>query len=213
MKRRFNMPVTAALTLICVGLFTLASMAGETATGSISGKISVRGVRSPENVLVYVVKAPGKFPPPKTQAKLDQFKITFVPFLLPIVKGTTVSFENSDPILHNVMWLASKNGAYSANNLGTWGKGHSVKVKFDKEGELTILCNIHPEMEAHIVVLQNPFFAVVGKDGAYEIKGVPAGKYTVKTWYANTRRLKSKSADVTVTAGKATTLDFSLSRH
>lgn len=189
------------------GVTTVAADGGK---GSIKGKIAVRGVRSPENVLVYVEQVPGDWPATK-DAHMDQVKLVFIPHVLPVVKGTEVEFKNSDPLLHNVMWPAGK--GYAARNLGTWGKGTSKKYAFDKLGAVVILCNIHPEMEGHIVVLQNPFFAVVGKDGTYEIKDVPAGKYTVKTWYSQPRRLKSKSAEVTVEAGKSAELDFSLSRR
>ena len=181
------------------------------ATGTIKGTISVSGVKSPENVLVYVEGVPGDWPPPKEPAEIDQKKLTFIPFVMPIVKGTTVQFVNSDPVLHNVFWPKGK--SYSARNLGTWGKGGSRKYKFDKLGEVVLLCNVHPEMEGHIVVLQNPFFALVDKEGDYEIKNVPPGDYTIKTWYSKPKKLRSKSAKVTVAAGKATEQDFSLSRR
>jgi len=32
------------------------------------------------------------------------------------------------------------------------------------------------------VVSPTPYFAVTDKSGAYEIKNVPPGKYTLKTW-------------------------------
>ncbi|MFV2070047.1 MAG: plastocyanin/azurin family copper-binding protein, partial [Pirellulales bacterium] len=153
--------------------------ADEKPVGSITGTISVQGVRSPENVLVYIERAPGSYPPPKEVAHMDQEKLMFVPHVLPIVKGTAVEFLNSDSLLHNVFW--PKNKSYRARNLGTWGKGGKKKITFSKEGELVLLCNVHPEMEGHIVVLQNPFFALVGKEGSYKIDDVPAGKYTVKT--------------------------------
>ncbi len=206
----------AGLSLLFACLFAMSTnVAGiasaDDAKGSIKGEISVSGVRSPENVLVYIEKAKGNFPPPKEPAHMDQIKLTFTPTVLPIVKGTTVRFLNSDPLLHNVFWTKSK--TYKKRNLGTWGKGKSKRVTFDKEGDVTLLCNVHPEMEGHIVILQNPFFAVVGKEGTYEIEGVPPGDYTVKTWYSNAKKLRSKSAKVTVTAGKAAQLDFSLSRR
>ena len=182
------------------------------ATGTIKGQITVSGVRDAENVLVYVEKAPGEFAPPKQPAQMDQQKLTFIPFVLPIVKGTAVNFLNSDSVLHNVFWSKNDDGSYPARNLGTWGKGASKDFTFDKEGSVTLLCNVHPEMESHVVVLQNPFFAIVGKDGAYEIKGVPPGQYSVKAWYPNPKKLKAKTAKATVTAGQATQLDFSLSR-
>jgi plastocyanin len=182
------------------------------ATGSIKGQVSATGVRDVESILVYVEKAQGDFPPPKDAAGIDQAKMAFVPHVLPILKGTTVKFNNSDPVLHNVFWNKSDDGAYAAKNLGTFGKGQNAEFTFDKIGSVVLLCNVHPEMEGHIVVLQNPFFALVGKDGSYEIKGVPVGKYPVKSWYPNPKKLKSKTATATVAANEATKLDFSLSR-
>jgi plastocyanin len=184
----------------------------QTATGSIKGKITASGVRDVENVLVFVEKAPGEFPPPKDPADIDQQKMTFVPHVLPIVKGTIVKFNNSDPVLHNVFWNRSDYGPYDARNLGTFGKGSNSEFTFDKEGSVVLLCNIHPEMEGHIVVLQNPYFALASKEGTYEITGIPAGQYTVKTWYPSPKKLKASTAPATVTAGQTTKLDFSLSR-
>ncbi len=181
------------------------------ATGSIRGTISVSGVKSPENVLVYLKKVTGDWPPPEEPAEMDQAKLAFIPHVLPIVKGTTVRFLNNDPILHNVFW--PKNKSYSARNLGTWGKGGAKKYKFKKLGAVVLLCNVHPEMEGHIIVLQNPFFTVVdNKDGEYEIDNVPPGNYTLKTWYSKPKKLRSKSEKVKVAAGKATEQNFSLSR-
>ncbi len=196
-------------------VLTVCGLAGaqDAKTGSIKGEITVRGVRSPENVLVYVEKVPGEHKPPSKPAKIDQIKMAFSPRVLPIVKGTTVEFHNNDSLLHNVFWLKSKDGSYPGKNLGSWGKGGVKTFKFEKEGSVVLLCNIHPEMEGHIVVLQNPAFAVVGKDGLYEIKDVPAGQYTVKTWYTKPRKLRSKSAEVTVKADESAELDFSLSRR
>ncbi len=182
------------------------------ATGTIKGQITVSGVKDVENVLVYVEKAPGEYSPPAQEAGVDQQKLTFIPRVLPILKGNTVKFQNSDPVLHNVFWQKSDDGSYAARNLGPWGKGGSKDFTFDKEGSVVLLCNVHPEMEGHIVVLQNPFFTLAGKDGAYEIKGVPPGEFSVKAWYPNPKKLKAKTAKVMVTAGQATQLDFSLSR-
>jgi len=212
MKRTFS-TVIICLSLSCLLALPLSALAAKDATGSIAGKISVSGVRNSENVLVYIEKVPGDWPPPKKPGKMDQAKLVFIPMVLPVVKGTTVEFLNNDPILHNVFWLKNKSGAYKARNLGTWGKGGMKSFKFNEIGEVVLLCNVHPEMEGHIVVLQNPFFAVVGKDGKYEIKNVPAGEYSVKTWYTNPKRLRSKSAKVTVKADAAAELDFSLSRR
>ena len=37
-------------------------------------------------------------------------------------------------------------------------------------------------MNAWIIVLQNPFFAIPAKDGTFTIDGLPRGTYTVRVW-------------------------------
>ena len=210
-----RVPVTiVALSVLYLSLAVPGVVLGQDAnTGSIKGEISASGVRSPEDVVVYIQEVPGEHQPPAEPAVVDQKKLVFVPHVLAIVKGTTVTFRNGDPLLHNVMWPASDDGSYPAKNLGTWGQDDSRSFTFDKLGHVVLLCNIHAEMEGHIIVLQNPFFAITGKDGLYEIKNVPPGEYTVTTWYPQPKKLKSKSAKVTVAAGKTAKLDFSLGRR
>ena len=116
-------------------------------------------------------------------------------------------------MLHNVFWPAADDGSYAANNLGTWGQGDSKKFTFDKEGHVVLLCNVHAEMEGHILVVQNPCFAVVKKEGTYEIKGVPPGTYNLVTFYPQPKKLKSKTIQVTVEAGKTLTQDIELGRR
>jgi plastocyanin len=180
--------------------------------GSIKGEVSVSGVRSPEDVVVFIETVAGEQKPPADPVDMDQKKLMFVPHVLPIVKGTTVKFQNGDPLLHNVFWNRSDDGSYTATNLGTWGKGDTKTYTFNNLGYVGLLCNIHPEMEGYVLVLQNPYYAVVGKDGSYEIKNVPPGRYKVKTWYSKPKKLKSKSAQASVEAGKTAKLDFSLGK-
>ena len=39
-----------------------------------------------------------------------------------------------------------------------------------------IACNVHPWMNAYLLIRDNPYMAVTGEDGSFEIKNVPAGK-------------------------------------
>lgn len=209
MWRRF----AVGFVVVCLGSSWLVAPRVRAAdAGSIKGEITANGVRSPEDVVVYIESIPGEQKPPVDPVAMDQKKLTFIPHVLPIVKGTTVKFQNGDPLLHNVFWNRSDDGTYTSTNLGTWGQGSTKTFRFDNLGYVGLLCNIHPEMEGYIVVLQNPYFAVVGKDGSYEIKNVPPGKYVVKTWYSKPKKLKSKSANVTVAPGAAAKLDFTLGK-
>ena len=72
-----------------------------------------------------------------------------------------------------------------------------------------MLCNVHPEMEAYILVLETPYYAVSAKDGSYLIKGVPARKYALKIWH---EKLKGESQEVTVTESGEVTVNFEIKK-
>lgn len=131
-------------------------------------------------LLVYVENDGGRtYQPPARAVELDQQKLTFLPRLLPVVRGTTVTFKNSDPMEHNVF-----SPDFEKYDLGRWGQGDVRTYTFDKQaGVYTQLCNLHPEMIAYIVVLDNPYFAVVSEpSGRFVIRNVPAGVHNLKVW-------------------------------
>src|SRR5215469_6256081 len=151
--------------------------------GDIKGKVSVQGLRSPESIAVYVDAITGKtFDPPSQHVVVDQRKMTFVPKVTVVLQGTTVDFLNSDPVGHNVYWPSISGNKKLAHNLGTWPKGEKKSFQFNDLGVASLLCNVHPEMSGYVVVAPTSFFAVTDKEGNFEIKGIPAGTYTLKTW-------------------------------
>jgi plastocyanin len=162
---------------------TLLLMAGGSRAGDIKGKVSVQGIKSAENIAVYVDAIPDKkFESPMTKPVMDQTKMTFSPHVMVVQVGTTVEFLNSDPVGHNVYWPSISGNKKLAHNLGTWPKGEKKSFQFNDVGVASLLCNVHPEMNGYIVVVPTPYFAVTDKNGNYEIKNVPPGKYTLKTW-------------------------------
>jgi plastocyanin len=166
--------LTVALTLALVN----AVKANE-----IKGKVSVQGIKSAENIAVYVDAIPDKkFDAPKEHVVIDQRKMAFIPHVVAVQQGTTVEFLNSDPVGHNVYWPSISGNKKLAHNLGTWPKGEKKPFQFNDLGVASLLCNVHPEMSGYIVVAPTPYFAVTDKEGNFEIKNIPAGKYTLKTW-------------------------------
>ena len=158
-------------------------MAGAIVAGDIKGKVSVQGLKSAENIAVYVDAIPDKkFDAPTAKPVVDQSKMTFVPHVIVVQVGTTVEFLNSDPVGHNVYWPSISGNKKLSHNLGTWPKGEKKSFQFNDVGVASLLCNVHPEMSGYIVVAPTPYFAVTDKSGNYEIKNVPPGKYTLKTW-------------------------------
>ena len=158
-------------------------LAGASLAGEIKGKVSVQGIKSAENIAVYVDAIPGaKFEAPTTKPVMDQAKMTFVPHVMVVQVGTTVEFLNSDPVGHNVYWPSISGNKKLAHNMGTWPKGEKKGFQFNDVGVAPLLCNVHPEMSGYIVVSPTPYFALTDKNGDFEIKNVPAGKYMLKTW-------------------------------
>jgi len=131
--------------------------------------------------------------------------LVFSPHVLPILVGTTVDFLNSDAVLHNVF---SPDACADKFNLGTWPKGQIKSYQFKKECvSATLLCKVHPEMEAFVVAVPTPYFAVTKPDGSFHIANVPDGAYTVKVWHP---KLKATQKAVTVAGSSAA--DFEIAK-
>ncbi len=152
--------------------------------------------------LVYIDHVNGSFPPPKENPHMSQKSMTFRPHILPVLKGSTVDFTNDDTVDHNVF---SPPGSATSFNLGIYGTGVKRTEKFDHLGEVPLLCSVHPEMSAFVIVLQNPYYALADNAGAFEIKDVPAGTYQLKVW---DEKIKGAPQQVTVEAGKTATVAF-----
>lgn len=189
-----------------VGLgMTLLLVAALASAGTVKGKVSLAHAKTLADIVVYVDKAPGEFPPPKEHVVMNQKNLAFVPHVLPVVVGTNVDFLNSDQVLHNVFTPDKCAGKF---NLGTWPKGEVRTIKFDQLGcSPVLLCNVHPEMEGFVVVLQNPYFGVTDKTGMFTITDVPEGKYTLKTW---NRKFLATTSEVSVPKTGDVTCDLTL---
>lgn len=168
--------------------------------GVIKGKIEggKRLAKSP--AVVYLDGAKGEFKAPAVNPTMDQRGMTFIPHVLAIQAGTTVDYLNNDEVRHNV--FSPDKEKY---NLGTWPTGDIKQHVFGEKGVYSQLCNVHPEMEAFIVVLDTPYFVLTAADGSYELTDVPAGDYTIKVWH---EKLRFKKQPVTISASGAVEANF-----
>ena len=181
-----------------VALLAIAAVAGKAQAGEVKGKITAQGLRTAENIPVYL-DSPGKtFTPPAAHPVMNQTHLAFVPRVLVVVQGTTVDFKNEDTVGHNVYWPAINHNHKLAHNMGTWPQGLSKPFTFTELGDVPLLCNVHPEMSGYIVVVPTPYFALTDKEGNFTIKDVPPGQYTIKT---GGEEAKTATQAVTVASG------------
>lgn len=171
--------------------------------GTITGTVA-RGPQRLRDVVVYIERAEGRFRPSEGTAILNQQNLTFVPHILPILVGTTIDFLNDDGVLHN---LHAFSGRETLFNIAMPKFLKKKSIAFQREGVVLLLCDIHREMSAYIVVLQNPLFAVTNEQGEFVIKDVPPGSSTLKTWH---ERLNPQSRQVQLKEGEEVKVDFQL---
>lgn len=188
--------------------------------GDITGKVRVRGLRSPENILVYITNGPEvSVDLSKAGFVMDQRNLTFIPHVLPVMVGSKVFFPNNDKVNHNVFSLSRA----KKFNLGSYKPGESSAVAFDRPGMVVLRCDVHAEMSAYIPVLKNPYWALTDREGRFKIpdrkylekhgihgiKDLLPGKYFLKTWH---EKLKSKRVTVVVPAKGDASVQVELSR-
>jgi plastocyanin len=111
--------------------------------------------------------------------KIVQQHKRFDPHVLAVPVGSVVDFPNLDPFFHNVFSMFDG----KRFDLGLYEAGTSQSVTFDRPGICYVFCNIHPEMNAVVVVTDSPYYAISDNIGAFSISNVPSGSYLVTVWH------------------------------
>ncbi len=173
--------------------------------GSVSEALIVGDGGALQNVFVYVKDGLGNlaFPVPAEMVILDQKGCHYVPHVLGVQAGQSVQIVNSDATLHNVHAVAKTNREFNA---GQPIQGMKMTHTFTaKEVMVPFKCDVHGWMNAWVGVLDHPFFSVTGRDGAFSLKGLPPGTYTIEAWH---EMLGTETQTVTIGAKESKDLVF-----
>jgi len=146
--------------------------------------------------------------PPPASATMDQHDKEFVPYVLPIYIGTSVTFPNRDNIRHHVYSFSSAKKFELPLYIGT----PAAPLVFDKPGIVALGCNIHDWMLAYIYVLTTPYFAKTGPDGKARVEGLAPGAYEARVWHPRLRGDTEKTGKpLSLAAGEPAQVAFVVS--
>jgi len=147
----------------------------------VSGKVmflTKRGQKPVVNETLVWLEPVGRAPKrPAAAFTMTTRSKAFLPHVLAVPAGSTVSFPNEDPIAHNLFSLTPGN----TFDLGLYRRGAGKDHKFDAPGVVNVYCNVHPNMSAVVHVMTTPYYSFTDVNGNYSFD-VPAGKYHVTAW-------------------------------
>ncbi len=164
------------------------------------------------NVVVYVdkVKKGKAFPKNVGDLTIDQNGCEFKPFFGVMANKRELLAKNSDAVAHNIhTYEIIGKAKKTLINVSQPNKDSMVTktIKLKRGTAMKVECDQHDFMHSFVFVAKNPYFAVVGADGSYEITDVPAGKYKVKAWHGTLKDQKSKGK-IKITAGGTSEVNF-----
>lgn len=118
-----------------------------------------------------VIFAEGSLLPSAPIAKvgvMDQKDEQFVPPVLIVPMHTDVSFPNSDNTRHQIYSFSPA----KTFELPLYRHTEEKSVLFDKPGVVHLGCNIHDNMQAHIIITSAPLYGVSNQAGELSLQAV-----------------------------------------
>ena len=149
-----------------------------------------------QEAIVYLdgVEQGKAWPAEAQEPVLDNKDCIFVPHVQAIPAGT-LGVHNADPVLHNTHGFYGRRTAF---NIALPNQGQTIDVELERSGQVRVECDAHGWMLGWVYVVDNPYYAVTGEGGTFEITDVPPGKYTL---IANQAYTGPVEVEVTVEAG------------
>jgi plastocyanin len=160
----------------------------------------------PENslqfVVVYISAGDTAPTPPSEAVRYDQKGCQYLPHVLAMQAGQSLQIYNDDQTSHNIHPLSKTNPEW---NKSQPAGSPPIDTKYEKAEFIPVKCNIHPWMHGYFVVLNTSHYSITAEDGAFSLKGLPAGKYTVTAWH---EQYGAQTQDVTIGAGETKNVNF-----
>lgn len=181
-----------------------------------------------KDVVVFLAEVqrgkPFTFSPPTIEAR----DCRFLPFMTIVKDRSDVVVMNMDPVMHDIQ-------AYETSYLGPrvlfntplpMNPHHRREVSADSHEHLAgepvtqpihmtkgrrifvLQCGFHAYMESWGMAIDNPYYAVTGKDGTFSIPDVPPGEYTLVAWHPQVQTMQERKIIVKAKDTVAASFEF-----
>jgi len=144
-----------------------------------------------------------RFELPTSQVMFEHKNCFFSPHVLGVRVGQQLVIGNSDPTTHNTHPTPKINQEWNQSQARQ--SPPLIKTFTRREVLIPFKCNQHPWEKGYVAVLDHPFFAVTDELGNFEIRGLPAGTYTLVVWH---EKLGEQEREITVIEGESRKVDF-----
>jgi len=163
--------------VLLVQIASLLALASPGGFAQIRGNVSLSHGRVGASAVVFLEGAVRSHP--LSKFVVDQRDRRFTPHISVVTVGTEVQFPNHDTIFHNVF------ADYDAKrfDLGMYPRGTEKREIFNKPGVVALMCSIHPDMSAFIIVVDTPYYTIADKSGHFVLSNIPVGTYTLRVWH------------------------------
>jgi hypothetical protein len=133
------------------------------------------------NTVVYLknVSSGKALQAPEQRRHLDQRHCRYIPHILLVPENTALQMQSSDATLHTI----HMEGA-ATFNLPFPFPNQVVSRTMSSPGLVHLRCNGgHVWMNAEMMVIPHPYYAVTDESGKFEFTDVPPGTYQIVAWH------------------------------
>jgi hypothetical protein len=116
---------------------------------------------------------------PEQRRHLDQKHCRYIPHILLVPQNSSLEMVSSDATLHTI----HMDGA-ATYNLPFPFPNQSTSRTMSTPGLINLRCNGgHVWMNAEMMVVSHPYYAVTNESGSYQFSDVPPGTYQIVAWH------------------------------
>jgi hypothetical protein len=126
---------------------------------------------------------------PEAREHLDQKNCRYVPHIMLIPQGDNLQAKSSDPVLHTVHMTGA-----ASNNIPFPMQNQMIPISLPRAGVVELKCNAgHVWMNAEILIVNHPYYAVTDEHGSFKLNDVPPGEYEIEAWHEGWQNMSEES--------------------